>query len=288
MSSGVTRTLVLERSTALSGMARVVADVLATIDDPDGCLRVLAHSVQHDPVIVGRVLAAANRAAVRSGRGGEVVDVFSAIAMIGMTQVREIALISCVNAASDRAGLTGIQAIRMQRHALAVGVCCQELALHVQRPVSLDKALIGGLLHNIGQFWFSTYARDFYEACLTEASASGRNIESVEVDQFGVDHCTVGGWLLDYWALPQDIVAAVREHRSAVQGTGSHLTALVHVADVISNALSLAGVCGDRVTTISPHACRMLGIQWDDGVRALFGRIEARVRHAESFLGLPP
>ena len=61
------------------------------------------------------------------------------------------------------------------------------------------------------------------------------------------------------------------------------LVALIHVAEVISDALDLAHSSDSRVTHISAPACDLLGIVWNTDVQALFGRIEARSRHANAF-----
>ncbi len=58
---------------------------------------------------------------------------------------------------------------------------------------------------------------------------------------------------------------------------------LVHVAEVLSNALDLTGCAENRVVTLSAAACRTLGITWNESILPLFGRIEARSSHANAF-----
>jgi hypothetical protein len=55
------------------------------------------------------------------------------------------------------------------------------------------------------------------------------------------------------------------------------------MAEVLSNALDLTGRNENHVTTISVAACRTLDLGWDENSRALFGRSEARSRHANTF-----
>ena len=57
----------------------------------------------------------------------------------------------------------------------------------------------------------------------------------------------------------------------------------MHVAEVVSNALNLSIGDENRVSFISNAACEQLGLVWDERAQALFGRIEARSRHANRF-----
>ncbi len=101
-------------------------------------------------------------------------------------------------------------------------------------------------------------------------------------ERFGVDHAEIGAWLAEHWKLPTSLISGIRHHHDA--GTESYelLVPLLHVAEVLSNALDLGGRAENRVTRISSTACSRLGIVWDENIRPLFGRIEARSAHATS------
>jgi hypothetical protein len=61
---------------------------------------------------------------------------------------------------------------------------------------------------------------------------------------------------------------------------------LIHVAEVISNALDLGGHFENHVTYLSPAACQKLGLTWTADSRELFGRIEARSSYAIAFFSI--
>ncbi|MFM2035240.1 MAG: hypothetical protein RL459_505 [Pseudomonadota bacterium] len=269
---------VIERSATLPSFPRVIADILATLDDPDGSLRVLAHCVEHDPVIAARVISAANMAA--AGRGSVVSDLYTATSLIGMSRVRKITLVSSVGAFLDSLGHNSPPAT-FWAHCMSVGLCCHELTLHLgDSGVSADTALIAGLLHDIGQLWLYSFQADAYRACLSDALAQGVADEVMERRYFGADHATLGAWLAAHWGLPVDIAAAIEGHCEPDPKASSPLVALVHVGEVLSNALGLAGPDESRVATLSAAACRRLGLVFDDTVRPLLGRIDARSRQA--------
>ncbi|MEI8156608.1 MAG: HDOD domain-containing protein [Burkholderiales bacterium] len=279
----IERKRVIELSDALASFPRTVSEILATIDDPDGNLNVLVGCINHDPIIAARVLSVANRAAARARRDTDVTDIYTATSLIGMTRVREITLISALKAfvgkmISDEGG------VRQWQHSVAVGVCCEEIAAHVEAPISVDSSLIAGLLHDIGQFWFQAIEPATFRACRLEARARNVGIEQVERAHFGVDHSTVGRWLAEHWELPDDICAAIGGHHAPDSAADSFMVPLVHVAEVLSNALELSGG-GDanHVSYVSSAACRKLGLVWGEDSQSLFGRIEARAQHANAF-----
>lgn len=282
----VTRDAVIELSQRMPSFPRVVADIVATVDDPDGSLNVLVQTINHDPLIAARVLAAANKASERVRREAIISDTYAATALVGMSRVREIALISCVNGFLQLLG-SDARYHQLWLHSIAVGVAAQELALYTERTVSVESALIAGLLHNIGQYWFYAYAAGDYRECMQAAIDEAVPLEVMERQRFGIDHAMAGAWLLEHWQLPAPICDAVNGHRAPDSHHGNLLVPLVHVAEVVSDALDLAGSHESRVTHVSATACRALGLVWDGHVHALFGRIEARSRHANAFFELP-
>lgn len=278
----IERQQVIERSDALASFPRTVSEILATIDDPDGNLKVLVGCINHDPIIAARVLSVANRAAARARRDEDVTDIYTATSLIGMTRVREIALISSLksfvgNMVADDSGT------RLWQHSVAVGVCCEEIALHVASPISTDSSLIAGLLHDIGQFWFHAAEPTVFHACRRESMTGSASIEQIERNHFGVDHSTVGAWLAEHWELPEEICAAIAGHHAPDTQSANLLVPLVHVAEVLSNALELSGGDGNRVSYVSSAACRKLGLVWNEDSQSLFGRIESRAQHANAF-----
>ena len=278
----VSREQVLEHSRSMRSFPRIIAEILATIDDPDGSVRTLAQCIEHDPIITARVLSAANRASERGRRESGLLDIYAATSLIGMSRVREIALISTLNGFVD-VNDQNLRARRLWQHCVSVGVCSQELALNITSAVCTDTALVAGLLHDIGQFWFHSFDAAAYQACWSEARRSAIPIEELERAHFGADHSSVGAWLAQDWELPAEICAAIQGHHVPGCANLSPLVDLVHVAEVLSNALNLSGGNENRVRFLSSASCERLGLVWDASAQALFGRIEARSQQANQF-----
>lgn len=274
----IQRADIIARADELPAFPRIVVEILATLDDPDSSLELLTGHIKHDPVITARVLAMANSAASMTRRLSMVRDVFTATSLIGLGRVRETALTTRLG--HYIAELGGADAAGFWRHSVAVGVCSEELAHHVGLRTPGDMALVAGLLHDIGQLWLARFRTDDYRATWDDVQSHAYGIVHAEREHFGIDHAEIGAWLAEHWGLPGPIVSAIRHHHDAGNDEPELLVPLLHVAEVLSNALDLGGRAENRVTSISSTACARLGLTWGASVRDMFGRIEARSAHA--------
>jgi len=276
----IPRDEVIGLSYQLPPFPAIVTQILATIENPDANLNLLVAYIQRDPILAARVLSLANSAS--KNRQHQVIsDIPQAISMIGMGRVREMAIFSSI--AGFAKGIDS-QTLPMAfwEHSIAVGICCEELAHYCGMANLSETALITGLLHDVGQLWLHCFNAQDYRELWRKTLAHEISIEQAEQERFGVDHATIGAWLGEHWALPNDIVKAIRYHHIPDMALPDRMVPLVHVAEVLSNALDLMGRDENRVTHISSAACQKIGIALDDDIRSLFGRIEARSRYAIS------
>lgn len=282
--SRVTRERVAERSNSLAALPRIITEILATLDDPEANLKVLVDHIKHDPLIAARVLSRANVASGHTQSHSAIRDVYTATSLIGMRTVREMVLIGSVVGFLGDSAPKGLPSTFWQ-HSVAAGVCCEELSHSAAIAVSPTAALIAGLMHDIGKVWLYRFNAEAVQAASQEASDGVVGIDQAEQDRFGVDHALIGSWLAERWSLPDGIVLAIRHHHAPDSALDEPLVPLVHVAEVLSNALDLTGRSENRVTSISSLACRKIGLIWNMEVHSLFGRIEARSRHANAIFG---
>ncbi len=272
---------VLKRSDELPSFPRVVHEILATVDDPDANLKVLTSFIQQDPVISARVISLSNVAAARRGANGAISSVYAATSMIGMSRVRSLVLAFSVMDFMKGIGLEPDHAF--WEHSVVVGVCAEELARYCNQRVSSAEALIAGLLHDVGQLWLIRFERQACGAAWMSALQRKLAVDRAECERFGAGHPEIGAWLAENWHLPASVIRAIRGHHSPDAGAMDSLTAVVHVAEVLSNGLDLAQREENRVTDISAAACTHLGIAWGREIRTLFGRLDGRARHAAEF-----
>jgi len=282
MPASLNQERVLASSHELPVFPRVITRILETLDDPAANLNRLVADIELDPVMTGRVISLANRADRSPGAKRTANDVFTAISLVGFSRVREAAILSSL--AGFLADMDDCQSSAyFWQHSVAVGVCSLEIASRAPIPVSVDSALVAGLLHDIGQLWLRRFEAQAFEQCWQASLTRGDDVTLAERDCFGVDHGTIGAWLCAGWGLSEDICKAVADHHAPDAVSPAPLLAVVHLAEVLSNALNLVPGGHSRVISISAACCALLGLTWGDESQALFGHLEARSRYAGHF-----
>lgn len=280
MMSAVTRGRVLETCDALPAFPEVVLKIQSALNDPDAGLNQLSEVIEQDAVTAAQVLAAANRAGHWHG-GRPIADVYTAVSLVGVAKVRELTtMISLAGFVEGWGKDTSLRAC--WAHSLSVAVCSIEVALHAPVPVSLDAALVAGLLHDVGRLWLHRFEPDAYADVAQLAYAQGQESETIELERFGVHHGTIGGWLARRWELPAGLTNAIEHHADPAQGNGDILADVVHVGEVLCNGLELHHRPLSRVSSLSAESCGKLGLDWGPDTRNLLGRIEARSRHTHA------
>jgi putative nucleotidyltransferase with HDIG domain len=279
MDKPLNRELVVAGSQSLPAFPRIVARIVETLNDPDANLNVLGSFIERDPVVAGHVLSQANIAGSLRYGGRTVSDVFTAISLVGLARVREVAVLASLSQVLSEPQ-TAQRPAYFWRHSVAVGVCAIELSHWTPAPVNVDTALIAGLLHDVGQLWLQRFRSGQFAQSRSDAIQRGVDITVTEREIFGVDHADIGAWIAESWGLTPEITTAIQCHHAPDAVATQPLVAVVHVAEVLSDALGLTYSDSDHVSTISTPCCETLGLDWGDGSHRLFGRIEARSRQA--------
>lgn len=257
---------------ALPSFPRVIDDILLTLDDPDANINRLVDHVGRDPALAARVFSQANAAARRTRHNATVRDLYTATSLIGLTRLRQTVITASL-ADFLRGALPAGLAPGFWEHSSAAGVSALQLAAHIRQAG--DSALIAGLLHDIGQLWLARSETVAFCEARHDASTGALSIEAAEREHFGIDHAAIGAWLAESWGLPSPLCDAIRYHHAPDAGPNDILVPLLHVAEVLSNALDLSASGSARVTYLSGKACERLGLTWDESAEALFGRIDA-------------
>lgn len=268
---------------ALPEFPPLIARILAALNDPEASYALLVKHIEQHPVMASRVILLAKVLTTKTHGCRAVADVPFAATLIGLNRTREIVILSSIADFIADIAPAGIAA-NFWQHSVAVGVSSEQLA-HLAGPPDLaPAALIAGLLHDVGQLWLYRFQEDAFIAAWRQDMNHSAGVEAAERERFGIDHATVGAWLAEHWSLPACIGLAIRHHHAPDNALSEPLVPLVHVAEVVSNALGLTNNVDNRVTSISSGACRMLGLRWGEPSHSLFVRIESRIRHAHTFL----
>jgi putative nucleotidyltransferase with HDIG domain len=146
------------------------------------------------------------------------------------------------------------------RHSVACGVAARALASR-RREVNVERFFVAGLLHDIGRPIMYMQVPEIASAAVTRSRETGEPLYLVEHALLGFDHSHVGQALLDQWKLPPSLREAVAQHHFPERASRFPVeTAVVHVADVIANALRFGSSGEPGIPPLHPKAWDTIGI----------------------------
>ena len=261
----------------------IVSRILATLDDAEASLGVLVDFLDNEPDVMSRMVLLAEQSGLKYF---EISNSGDLISLVGASRVRRWLLIDSIAAFARGHRYAGWE--DFWRHSLETGVCGEELALYCTGGILPEMALVASLLHDIGQLGlFSRHVSGYLggRGDAREGDAREGDAARPEPDFSGVDRAALSALVCQSWGLPDRICLAIRQQDAPDAASDDPLGCLLHVANVLTNALDLDGGEENRVTNLSSPACEKLGlIGGGSGARLdlmpVFGRITARVRHA--------
>lgn len=267
----------LARADAIPAVPGVVPAILSRLRDEDASADQLTACLNYDPLVVARLLRAANSGAFHVS--GRIDSVQKAIMVLGLRRVRGIALAVSIMGVMDKAPPPfAIQPLRL--HSLSVAICARTLAHRVDADA--DLAFTAGLLHDIGQLLIATLLPAPYAELLKRCRREELHISHAEREWLGTDHARIGGELARHWGLGAEIVEAVAGHHDP---SASPLALILHLSEVLCHALDLGESPHNLVPRLMDDAMQRLKLDIHD-LAGHFGEIEARFHSNRLALGL--
>lgn len=141
--------------------AQVALKVRQALDDPDCLLDTAAKLIQAEPLLAARVIAIAN-SVVYNRSGQEITDVRIAVARLGFSTVRSLAMAVVTRQMAGASTDAKHQELvnKLWEHTAHVASLAHAIARHVthQDP---ETAMFAGIIHEIGGFYMLSRAGDF-------------------------------------------------------------------------------------------------------------------------------
>lgn len=248
---------IVRETHSLSSLPTVYYQLVEAIEEPTSSNRDIERILHSDSGLAARLLRIANSALYAFP--SKIDTIGRAITVIGTAQLRELTLAASVIKMFDNISSELVDMQSFWTHSIACGICARALAGYRREP-NTERLFVAGLLHDIGRvLMFSKIPQQAGDA-MQRATDTGELLFKVEKELIGFDHAAVGYALLNQWKLPAPIVNAVRyHHRPALNNLNSD-AAIVHLADIISNALQLGSSGGKYVPPLDSKAWEQIGL----------------------------
>lgn len=224
---------VLDKLGQLPAMPAVVQDVINSFDDPNLDVNSLAEKISHDQGLSSKVLRVANSSFY--GLSRQVATIHDAVVVLGFGNVRSLVLAAgFVHAFPD--AVPGLfERKQFWHHSLRVAACARVLAKCCRQ--NAEVAFTAGLLHDVGQLVLDACLHEPFNTVLERLGKEGGDIYQLEREVLGFDHAIVGVEMAKRWNFPASIWLVIQSHHLADAETKEVLTSLVHLANMLAQAL---------------------------------------------------
>ncbi len=237
----------LENVDDLPTIPTTLTKVLQVTNRDDTTVADLGKVVIADPPLAAKLLRLANSAYF--GLMRQVSDINRAIAMLGFEEVRSLAIsVStfdsvCVSASSD--GL--FDRTVFWEHSFVVAYVARKLGKTI--GLDVEHAFAAGLLHDIGKTLLDRYFPEAFVKVITEMKQSGATFYEVERRLGQTSHDVLGGFLLEKWGLPPELVAGASGHHAPEKGH-SKTVSLIFWANALAHVAGFAPGAEERKLTL--------------------------------------
>ena len=273
----------IDKNLEIPSIPLVVSRILQLLNDDAVTAHQLEEVVRHDPSLSLRILKIAN-SAFYSFRH-EVKAISHAIALLGLNLVKSLAIGVSIFETFTK-GNPGERLLinRLWMHSFGTGVLSQAVWALRRNPKEGEFAFLCGLLHDIGKaVLFKHDAAQYSKLLVKHAKEPGPDLCTLEMEQYGYDHATLGALLIAKWRLPTELATVVREHHHALD-SGSELVCTVALSDHLAR---VAGIGYKEVHADEEEAKRLKEqlVVSEDEVSRLAALADYRRADVEGFFG---
>ncbi len=227
------RNKILAKVRSVPSIPSVVVKLRKFLRDPDVSFDELAKVIEYDPGLTVNLLQLANSAYF--GWSGKIKTVKEAITRLGTNRIFQMVLCMSV-APMVRKPIKGydMESNGLWKHSIATAICSEQLARMKNIPDS-EEVFTAGLLHDMGKILLGTFVEIDDEPIKDLVNLEGLSFNEAERRILGIDHAEAAAELLQYWKLPESVVAAARWHHNpeAAPQKNRNIVDLIHVADIL-------------------------------------------------------
>lgn len=249
--------MIAHKGIKLPEMPSTAFELNEVVADPFASVHSIAEVVNKSPSLAALLLRIVNSSFY--GFPSKIDSVSRAVTLIGTREITGLALgISIVNAFKD-IPKDILDMSSFLRHSIACGIISRILAAKKNIPQT-EQLFVSGLLHDIGRLIIYQYFPDQAKTLLNLGATSDKLLYELENSYLGGKHTLIGKYLLKTWKLPFELENNVFYHHNPSAAHHPVKATIVHLADIMVNALGL-GSSGERfVPPLDYKAWDNLGI----------------------------
>ena len=249
--------MIANKEIKLPEMPSTAFELNEIVEDPTASVHSIAEVVNKSPSLATLLLRIVNSSFY--GFPSKINNISRAVTIIGTREITGLALgLSIVKAFKDIPKEV-LDMSSFLKHSIACGIISRILAANKNIPET-EQMFVSGLLHDIGRLIIYQYFPNQAMTLLSLAATSDNLLYQQENSFLGGNHTLIGKYLLKEWKLPLELENNIFFHHNPSAAHDPIKAAIVHMADIMVNALRL-GSSGERfVPPIDYKAWDNLGV----------------------------
>jgi putative nucleotidyltransferase with HDIG domain len=233
----------IDQDIALPEIPSIVIELNEVIADPLSTADQMAQVINKSPSLTALLLKIVNSSFY--GLPSKVDRVSLAVTLIGTRELSSLALGISIMSIFKSIPSSLLTMRSFLKHSLACGIVSRLLAAQKSMRQT-EQMFTAGLLHDIGRLILFIYFPEEALGALRQARQTADWLYRVEKKRLGCHHAQIGKYLLNRWRLPLIIENTVSFHHEPGDAPDPVPAAIVHVADLLVNALGI-GTSGERL-----------------------------------------
>ncbi|HOJ38636.1 MAG TPA: HDOD domain-containing protein [Ignavibacteriales bacterium] len=251
--------LILSNVYNLPSIPKVMMEVSELLAKPTTTTAELSKVISQDQGLVTKILSIANSPLY--GLPRKVSTIEFAILILGYGDIKNIvtalSMIESFKIKSDK----NLDQKKFWAHSVITGVAAKRVAEDLGYRIG-GEAFIAGLLHDLGITVIHKFFHTAFEQICKDVETNGWTYYEAELENLGLTHREIGKFLAEKWNLPPSLVDTVLNHETPEKATENRvLTAVVHLADYMTNRLGIGDFAWDKDLQIEKSVLEIFKIQ---------------------------
>jgi len=251
--------LILSNVYNLPSIPKVMMEVSELLAKPTTTTAELSKVISQDQGLVTKILSIANSPLY--GLPRKVSTIEFAILILGYGDIKNIvtalSMIESFKIKSDK----NLDQKKFWVHSVITGVAAKRVSEDLGFRIG-GEAFIAGLLHDLGITVIHKFFHTAFEQICKDVETNNMTYNEAELENLGLTHREIGKFLAEKWNLPPALVDTVLNHETPDNATENRiLTAVVHLADYMTNKLGIGDFEWDKDLQIQPSVLEIFKIQ---------------------------
>jgi len=203
----------IESTVTIPTIPTVLLEINKIVNSPDGSTQEVANIIDRDPAIAAKALRLVNSSLY--GLKNPVSSIPLSCSILGLRTIKNLVVQATVlQTFNDNPHLASFDVDWLWDHsfktALAAGLLAKEATVEV--GLNADDAYTAGLVHDVGKMVLLQNDPDRFAEALNFSASNDIPLADAEESLMGFSHAHVGGLLVKYWKLSDDLRVAVMDH----------------------------------------------------------------------------